>query len=147
MAKTTEQKAEEQKAATEQKAEELSLAEVQAQIAAMLAEAKAEAAKIVEDAKAASAPKTAGMTAEELAKHKAYMNEYVEIKLFKDTGKYKDPVFVSVNGETCAIERGEKVKVKRKFALALDNSDKQDYETAQMIEQTSGKMVHYNPGN
>lgn len=114
------------------------LSAVQAEIAAMLAEAKAEAAKIVEDAKkAVKAP--AGMTPEELEAHLAYMNEEVEIKLFKDNDKYKDPVFVSCNGETIAIERGVRVKVKRKFAEILDNSDKQDYEAARYAERKSAE--------
>ena len=50
---------------------------------------------------------------------------------------YKDDVFVSVNGENCVIKRGERVKIKRKFAEILDNSEHQDYETAQLIEQKS----------
>ncbi len=125
---------------------ELSLAEVQKQIAEMLEAAKAEAAKIsedakteaakiVEDAKAATGKPTKGMTKEELAAHKAEMEELVDIKLFKDSGKYKDDVFVSVNGETVAIKRGERVKIKRKFAEVLDNSEHQDYETSVLIEQ------------
>ena len=47
-----------------------------------------------------------GMTAEEKAAYEARMNEEVEIKLFRDNDKYKDPVFVGCNGETIAIERG-----------------------------------------
>lgn len=121
--------------AAEKKTGEVNLADVQKQIAAMLAEAKAEAAKIVEEAKAATGKPTKGMSKEELAAHNAEMDELVEIKLFKDTGKYKDDVFVSVNGETVAIKRGERVKIKRKFAEVLDNSEHQDYETAQLIEK------------
>ena len=121
--------------AAEKKTGEVNLADVQKQIAAMLAEAKAEAAKIVADAQAATGKPATGMTKEELAAHKAEMDELVEIKLFKDTGKYKDDVFVSVNGETVAIKRGERVKIKRKFAEVLDNSEHQDYETAQLIEK------------
>lgn len=118
----------------------LDLAEVQAQIAAMLAEAKAEAEKIVADAKAAVGKPDSGMTAEELEAHKAYMNEEVEIKLFKDNGKYKDDVFVGCNGETIAIRRGEKVRIKRKFAEILDHSEHQDYETACLIEAKSAEF-------
>ena len=123
------------------KEEGIDLAAVQAEIAKMLADAKAEAAKIVEEAKKATEPHAEGMTAEERAAHKAYMNELVEIKLFKDTGKYKDDVFVSCNGETVAIRRGERVKIKRKFAEILDNSEHQDYETAQLIEQKTGEFA------
>lgn len=122
---------------------------LQEQLAAMLAEAKAESAKLVEDAKAEAAKIVAeaqkavnapnGMTAEEMAAHQAYMNEEVEIKLFKDTSKYKDPVFVGCNGETIAIERGERVKIKRKFAEILDNSQHQDYEAARLVERKSAE--------
>ena len=121
----------------------LDIADVKAQVAAMLAEAKAEAAKIVEDAKkAVNAP--GGMTEEEMAAHLAYMNEEVEVKLFKDNGKYKDPVFVGCNGETVAIQRGERVKIKRKFAEILDNSEHQDYETALLVERKSAEFENMN---
>lgn len=119
-------------AESKKKAEELNASDIQAMVKAILDEAKAEAAKIVEDAKEAVGKK-AGMTPEEKAAHDAYMNEYVEVKLFKDSGKYKDDVFVSVNGETVLIQRGVRVKIKRKFAEALDNSELQDYETAELI--------------
>ena len=49
-------------------------------------------------------------------------------------------MFVGVNGETVAIERGVRVKIKRKFAEVLDNSDKQDYETAKLIERKSDEF-------
>lgn len=124
----------------------LDLADVQKQIAAMLAEAKAEAEKIVADAKEAAAEINAPAKSKaemdaELAAHKAYMNELVEIKLFRDNGKYQDDVFVSCNGETVAIKRGERVKIKRKFVEILDNSEHQDYETARLIEQKSGQFA------
>lgn len=120
----------------------LDLAAVQAQMAAMLAEAKAakaEAEKLLAEAKAATG-KNPGMTEEELAAHKAYMEEEVEIKLFKDNGKYKDDVFVGCNGDTIAIKRGERVKIKRKYAEILDNSEHQDYETACLIEAKSAEF-------
>ena len=36
------------------------------------------------------------------------------------------PVFVAVNGEGCLIKRGEPVRIKRKFARVLEQSDLQD---------------------
>ena len=105
----------------------------------MLAQAKAEAEKIVEDAKTAAQPKVAGMTEEEKAEYDKRMDELVEVKLFKDNNKYKEPVFVGVNGETIAIERGVRVEIKRKFAEVLDNSDNQDYETSMLIEAKSSE--------
>ena len=124
----------------EEVAETMSLADVQKQIADMLAAAKMEAERILAEA----GKKTGVMSAEraaELAADKARGEELVEIKLFKDTGKYKDDVFVACNGEAIAIKRGERVKIKRKFAEILDNSEHQDYETAQLIEQKSGEWA------
>ena len=125
------------------KPEDLNLADVQEMIAKMLAEAKAEAAKIVEEAKAATNP-VKGLSKEEMAKHQAEMDELVEVKLFKDTGKYKDDVFVGVNGETIAIKRGERVKIKRKFAEVLDHSEHQDYETAELISRKASEWEKAN---
>ena len=65
----------------------------------------------------------------------------MEVKLFKDNNKYKDDVFVAVNGENCVIKRGERVKIKRKFAEVLDLSDRQDYETSKLIEQKSTEFA------
>jgi len=113
---------------------------VKKEIAAMLAAAKEEAAQIVADAQE-KAGRKGGMSAQELAEHRAQMDELVEVKLFKDNGKYKDDVFVGVNGESIAIKRGERVKIKRKFAELLDNSDKQDYETSLLIERKSGEFA------
>ena len=38
----------------------------------------------------------------------------IEIENFRSY--YKDNVFVAVNGESCVIMRGKKVKIKKKFA-------------------------------
>ncbi|MBE7025047.1 MAG: hypothetical protein E7408_03215 [Ruminococcaceae bacterium] len=73
-------------------------------------------------------------------KEEAFYNELVEVKLFKDNNKYKDDVFVAVNGENCVIKRGEKVQIKRKFAEVLENSDLQDYETSKLIEKKSSEF-------
>lgn len=116
---------------------EMNLADVQAEIAKMLEEAKAEAAKIVAEAKGSSVIDEE--KAKKIAEDKARGEELVEIKLFKDTGKYKDDVFVGCNGETIAIKRGERVTIKRKFAEILDNSERQDYETAEMITRMADK--------
>jgi len=62
-----------------------------------------------------------------------WLNEYVEIKLFKDNDKYKDDVYVAINGKNCVIRRGEWTRIRRKFALLLDQSEVQDLRTAEMI--------------
>lgn len=116
--------------------------EMQTAIAKMLQDAKAEAAKIVADAKA-SAGEANGcrMTPEEREKYEAYMNELVEIKLFKDNHRYKDDVFVGVNGENVLIQRGVPVKVKRKFAEVLAETERRDLETARMIDEKSAEWA------
>lgn len=147
--------ANEAKATEEQKAPaneqpSVNMDDIKAQITAMLAEAQAEAKRIVEEAKAAAEEITAPVkekaaeeaaAAEARAAREAWLNEEVEVKLFKDGGKYKDDVFVSVNGETVALKRGERVRIKRKFALVLDNSERSDYETTELMREKS------EPGN
>lgn len=117
------------------------LAKAKAEAEENLAKAKEEAEKIVADAKAS----VGGELTEEQKKaneeRKAYWEELVEVKLFKDNNKYKDDVYVSVNGENCVIKRGEKVKIKRKFADVLDKSDLQDYETSLLIEKKSSEFA------
>ena len=68
-------------------------------------------------------------------------NELVEIELFKDNKDYKDDVFVAVNGETCNIKRGVKVKIKKKFAKVLEQSKRQDIKTAQMMDSKADEFA------
>lgn len=67
--------------------------------------------------------------------------ERVTIRLFKDGGKYKDDVFVAVNGETCVVKRGVPVQIKKKFAEVLERSMKQDEATAALIERESSSYA------
>lgn len=127
--------------ANEKAKEPINLADVTKQVEAMLAKAKAEAEKIVADAKASVGGKLTEEQKKANEERKAYWNELVEVRLFKDNNKYKDDVYVSVNGENCVIKRGEKVLVKRKFAEVLDKSDMQDYETSKLIEQKSSEFA------
>lgn len=127
--------------ANEKKAETINLADLAKQVEEMLANAKAEAEKIVADAKASV---NGGKTEEQKKaeeERKAYWNGLVKVKLFKDNNKYKDDVYVSVNGENCVIKRGVEVEIKRKFAAVLDASDLQDYETSMLIEQKSSEYA------
>ena len=124
----------------------LSLDEAQEAIAKMLAEAQAKAEAIVADAQARVKACVSNEDEEKKISRKkakeenlARGEELVEIKLFKDNGRYKDDVFVSCNGETCAIKRGVRVKVKRKFVEILENSENQDFETDEMIKAMDGK--------
>ena len=70
----------------------------------------------------------------------AYLNEYVAVKLFRDNDRYKDDVYVAVNGRNCVIKRGEWVKIKRKFALVLDQSEIQDMQTAEYLEAEQARF-------
>lgn len=123
----------------------MTLEAMQAQMAAMLAEAqaaKAEAARMLEEAqKMTNGKMKTAERAAEIEADKARGEELVDIKLFKDAGKYKDDVFVGCNGETIAIKRGERVQIKRKFAEILDHSEHQDYETSMLIEQKSAEWA------
>lgn len=99
--------------------------EVRAELKAdMKAEVKAEIAKSDEP------DEPYRETEEEIAK----ANEYVEVRLFKDADKYKQDVLVIVNGESVLIQRGKKVKIKRKFADALAASEMQMAQAADVIE-------------
>lgn len=64
----------------------------------------------------------------------------VEIELFRDNKDYKDNVFVAVNGESCVIQRGKKVNVKKKFADVLENSMRQDIKTARLMDNKSSEF-------
>lgn len=123
------------------KPESINLADVAKQVEEMLAKAREEAAKIVADAKASVGGELTEDQKKANEERKAYWNELVEVKLFKDNNKYKDDVYVSVNDENCLIKRGERVMVKRKFADVLDKSDMQDYETSKLIEKKSNEFA------
>jgi len=64
-------------------------------------------------------------------------NTLVEIELFRDNKDYKDDVFVAVNGESCVIARGKKVKIKKKFADVIAQSMAQDVKTARLMDNKS----------
>lgn len=63
--------------------------------------------------------------------------EMVEIRLFKDNNKYKDDVYVGVNGRGYLIKRGQTVRVPRAVYEIIENSRNQDEYTARLIEQES----------
>ena len=115
------------------------IAALRAEYEQKLAEKEAENARLRGDKK----------RAEERARQQAmeyenYLNEYISVKLFKDNDRYKDDVYVAVNGQNCIIKRGEWVKVKRKFALVLDASEIQDMRTAEFIEKEQKKFIGAN---
>lgn len=99
------------------------IAKAKAEAAAIVAEAQAKAAETLEAA--TTAPQGAQPQGEEL----------VPIRLFKDNDKYKDDVFVAVNGRSFQIKRGETVQVPAYVAEVLEQSMAQDNATANLIER------------
>ena len=70
----------------------------------------AQAAK-TEEAKTAAAPEEG-----------AAEQDTVVIRLFKDSHRYSEPVFVGVNGETYLVQRGVPVEVPKAVAEVLQHS-------------------------
>ena len=106
-----------------------------------LAEKEAENAKLRADKKSAEDKSRAAAQ-----KYEDYLNEYISVKLFKDNDRYKDDVYVAVNGQNCIIKRGEWVKIKRKYALVLDASEIQDMKTADFIEKEQSRFARESAG-
>ncbi len=67
--------------------------------------------------------------------------ELVTIQLFKDNGKYKDDLFVAVNGERILIQRGVPVQIKRKFAEVIEHSQEQDRQTDALMQRMADDYV------
>lgn len=63
----------------------------------------------------------------------------VKVMLFKDNDRYKDDVFVSVNGESYQIQRGVEVEVPDYIAEVLDHAAEQRQSTALTIERLENK--------
>jgi len=69
-----------------------------------------------------------------------YMNELVEIQLFKDNERYKEPLYVAVNGKAWLIQRGVPVKVPRYVAEVIDSADRQTTFAANYSEEQENKF-------
>ena len=76
-----------------------------------------------------------------LKSQEEWLNEYVEVRLFKDNEKYKDDVYVAINGKNCVIRRGVWTRIRRKFALLLDQSEIQDLRTAELMEKEASRFA------
>lgn len=96
--------------------------------------AKAEAAAILEAARAEAAA-----MAPEAVSPTPPAGKTVRIKLPKDNYRYKDDVFVGVNGKGWLIKRGIPVEVPEIVAEVLEQSALQDESTAMLIERESAK--------
>ena len=114
--------------------EKVTLQKLKKEMEAMRAEYEEKLAALSADPKTAEKKAKAAPRARQFAAEEAWLNEYVEIKLFKDNEKYKDDVYVAINGKNCVIRRGEWTRIRRKFALLLDQSEIQDMQTAEYLE-------------
>ena len=112
------------------------IAALKAEYEQKLAEKEAENARLRQNKRAAEERARA-----QAKEYEDYLNEYISVKLFKDNDRYRDDVYVAVNGQNCIIKRGEWVKVKRKFALVLDSSEIQDMRTAEFIEREQRRFA------
>ena len=63
------------------------------------------------------------------------------IHLFKDNGRYKDDVFVGVNGVNYKIQRGVDVDVPPEVAEVLEHSQMQDTLAAQKMAQLEAEAA------
>ena len=73
--------------------------------------------------------------------NESYLNDYVDIRLFKDNGKYKEPLYVGINGKNCMIPRGEFVRIKRKFAFLIEQSEIQEMKAAETLQQAKDRYA------
>lgn len=87
-----------------------------------------------EEAKTAAAPEEG---AEEQEK------DTVVIRLFKDSHRYSEPVFVGVNGETYLVQRGVPVEVPKAVAEVLQHSE--EMENAAMEKITAAEAAAAQP--
>jgi exosome complex RNA-binding protein Rrp4 len=59
------------------------------------------------------------------------------IRLFYDGDKYKDPVFVGINGMTWLVQRGVDVEVPEEVYEVLIHQQEQDQKTSSLIAELS----------
>ena len=123
--------------------DKITLDVLQKEIASLRAEYEAKLAAICEE-KSEEEKKVEAQGAkfrQFLREQEAWLNEYVEVRLFKDNEKYKDDVYVAINGKNCVIRRGVWTRIRRKFALLLDQSEIQDLRTAELMEQEASRFA------
>lgn len=65
----------------------------------------------------------------------------VKFRAFKDDGRYKDDIFVSVNGKRYQIKRGEDVMIPESVYEVLANSQIQDQAAYRLMEQKADEFI------
>lgn len=68
-----------------------------------------------------------------------FLLELVPYTAFKDDDKYKDDIFVAVNGRRFQIKRGEQVMIPRYVYNVLMQSQEQDKATYKYMEQKASE--------
>jgi len=86
-------------------------------------EAKAKAKKVTE-------PEPKEEVKEEPFDENAFWEELVPFKAIYDGDKYKDDIFVGVNGKSWLIKRGEEVMIPRKVLAVIEDAERQKAEAA-----------------
>lgn len=64
-----------------------------------------------------------------------YLEDEVEITLFKDADKYKDDLFVGLNGHGILIKRGVPVTIKRKYYLVIKQSEQMEAVVSDLLDK------------
>jgi hypothetical protein len=80
---------------------------------------------------------TEGKTVEKAKKK----DDLVEFEAFYDGDKYKDDIFVCINGKPMQIKRGEKVMIPRAVAEVLEQSINADRQTARMMDSLANEFA------
>ena len=65
----------------------------------------------------------------------------VKFTAFKDDDKYKDDIFVSVNGKRYQIKRGEEVEIPESVYKVLMNSQGQDQAAFNLMEKKASQFA------
>ena len=79
--------------------------------------------------------------AEALKRETAYLQELVQIELFKDNDKYKADLPVGYNGKLYVIQRGKPVMVPRAVAQIVEAQLAQDKATSMLIEREASEYA------
>ena len=104
------------------------------QAAKILEDAKRVAAEILENAQQAAQVQDMNGPVNGGKKEDDYFEEMVTVELFKDGRDYKGDVFLSLNGETIRVKRGVPMKIKRKFAILIEQANREAIRTAEYDE-------------
>lgn len=135
MAKMTKSETEEmQQEVKEESAGEKTYTLTESMMNDIMKRAREEARKEMEGRMKDHVPDT-GIAKKEETEEEKFLQELVEIELIYDGERYKDDVFVSVNGHDYLIKRGERVLVPRYIAKALEDSQRQDLFAANVSKQ------------